>query len=60
MAKTIFSHSGVEMTSFESIKLSMWIDKSGIYLNTLEKEERTKIVTDWLTKHRQDGINKDL
>ena len=53
MAKTEFEIYGVKLTSFEDIKFSMWLDKSGIYMNTLYPDERKKIITDWLTKERE-------
>ena len=51
--KNITSHSEVEMTTLEGMHFSLWLnDKSGIYMNTLYPEERTKVVTDWLTEYR--------
>jgi len=55
--KNITSHSGVEMTSLEEMHFSIWLnDKSGILMNTLYPEERTKVVTDWLTKYRNEQV----
>lgn len=56
MAKTIFEVYGVEMTSLEEMYFSLWLDKSGIAMNTIYAEERTKLTQDWLTKHRDEQV----
>ena len=54
--KNEWTHSGVTMTAEEGMYFSKWLnDVSGIYMNTLYPEERTKIVLDWLENHRNNG-----
>jgi hypothetical protein len=53
MPKTVFEYEGgIEMNSIESIEFQFWLDKQDFYMNTLEKHERIKVITDWLEKYR--------
>jgi len=52
--KNLTTHSGVEMTTIECMHFSIWLnDVSGISMNTLYPEERTKVVQDWLDEYRK-------
>ena len=46
-------HSGVKMTSIEDMEFSFWLDKQDFTMNTLEREERTKVVQTWLDNNRK-------
>jgi hypothetical protein len=53
MAKTVFEYEGgIEMNSMESMEFQFWLDKQDFYMNTLEKAERIKVISDWLHQHR--------
>lgn len=41
---------GIEMTSLQEIMFSKYLSNNGIAMNTKTKEERTKIVLEWLNK----------
>ena len=41
------------MTSWESTKFALWLQKQDFWLNTFEKEQRLKIINDWLVDFRQ-------
>lgn len=44
---------GVPMTSWESTKFSFWLQTQERSINTYEKEERLKIINDWLADFRE-------
>ena len=48
---------GVPMTSWESTKFSLWLQTQDRTINTYYKEERIKIITDWLGAFRKEHGN---
>jgi hypothetical protein len=53
MAKTIFEYEGVKMSSLESMFFSLWLEKQNFTMNTLYKEQRLKVINDWLENYRK-------
>lgn len=53
MNKKMTTWEGVPMTSWESTKFSLWLQTQERTINTYYKEERLKIINDWLTDFRE-------
>ena len=53
MAKTIFEYEGVKMSSLESMFFALWLEKQNFTMNTLYKEQRLKVINDWLENYRK-------
>lgn len=53
MTKKMTTWEGIPMTSWESTKFALWLEKQDFWLNTFEKEHRLKIINDWLFDFRQ-------
>ena len=53
MNRKMTTWEGVPMTSWESTKFSLWLQTQDRTINTYYKEERLKIITDWLTDFRE-------
>ena len=53
MTKKMTTWEGIQMTSWESTKFSFWLQTQERSINTYEKEERLKIINDWLADFRE-------
>jgi hypothetical protein len=53
MPKTIFEVYGQQMTSYEDMCFSMYVDKHCEPMNTLYPEQRAKIAKEWLINFRE-------
>lgn len=57
MNRKMTTWEGVPMTSWESTKFSLWLQTQDRTINTYYKEERIKIITDWLSAFRKEHGN---
>ena len=57
MNKNMTTWEGVVMTSWESTKFSFWLQTQDRTINTFYKEERLKIINDWLADFREKYSN---
>ena len=57
MSNKMTTWEGVPMTSWESTKFSFWLQTQERTINTYYKEERIKIITDWLFAFREEHGN---
>jgi penicillin V acylase-like amidase (Ntn superfamily) len=52
MPKKLVTSYGIEMTSYEDMQFSKWVNNKGIAMNTLYPHQRTEIARTWLENHR--------